>query len=235
MKRLVVCILIAGCGGGDNGTIDVDNFGMELAVASCAKQFDCCTDAEIAEQYMGITYDDQPITTEEQCVEFATALFTTFATATFKESIEMGRVEYDGDAAADCVAAIESVSCSEYGTGAAALEEMGCRPYLIPKVAEGGGCTQDFECTTHNCVGAMQSGGQSTDGMCKPMPTAGEPCDDNCADGSYCAYDLTAGDDICQPLKADGAECGYDDECTSDDCDDMTDVCVTPAPVCNGR
>ena len=50
MKRLVICLLLVGCGGddgGSNGSIAVDNLGMALALASCGLQFGCCTDAEI--------------------------------------------------------------------------------------------------------------------------------------------------------------------------------------------
>lgn len=57
MKRLIVSILLVGCGGDDgggNGSVDLDSLGMELALASCGAQFECCTDAEIMAQYMGI-------------------------------------------------------------------------------------------------------------------------------------------------------------------------------------
>src|SRR5690349_9017102 len=103
MKRLVVCALLVGCGGDDSGggggTIAIDDLGSRLATASCAKQFACCTDAEIMAQYMGIEYNDEPITTQEQCVGFANALFTGFAVAQYKTSIMAGRAEYDGSAA----------------------------------------------------------------------------------------------------------------------------------------
>ena len=122
MKRLVVCALLVGCGGdggggGGNGTVDLDNLGMELGVAGCGKQFSCCTDAEIMQQYMNITYDGQPITTEDQCVMFTTALFTSFGVANYKDSLAMGRIEYDGAAAADCIAALDALTCAQYSAG----------------------------------------------------------------------------------------------------------------------
>ncbi len=235
MKRLVVCALLVGCGG-DNGTIEVDDFGMELAVASCAKQFDCCTDAEIMDQYNGITYDGQPITTEDQCVAFANALLTGIAVAEYKESIAAGRVEYDGAAAADCVAAMNDLSCTEYATDLSTDMAPGCRPFLIPKVGDGGACTEGFECTSHNCVGAVDnSDGPDVDGTCQPMPTAGQECTDNCADGLYCGFDQTSSMKVCLALKADGAECNLDYECATDYCDDTLRTCGTEPLTCDGR
>ena len=234
MKRLVTCVLLAGCGGG-NGSIAIDDLGTELGIASCGKQFDFCTEVEIMEQYMGLTLDGVPITTEEQCVELTNAIFTGFGVVQYKESLAVGRVEYDGAAAADCIAAIEDMTCAQYSTGELAIRMTDCRPFIVPKVADGGGCTQDFECTSRNCAGAtVDPDGPDVDGACQPMPSAGQSCDDNCADGLYCGFDLSANMDVCQPLKADGAQCNSGRECASDECDE-TRMCATPAPTCDGR
>ena len=235
MKRLVVSVLLVGCGGDGGGSpVAIDDLGMELAVQSCAKLFDCCTDAELMDQFNGITYDGQPISTEDQCVEFANALLSGLAFAEYKESLEMGRIDYDSAAAGDCVAALDELSCSQYSSAAIA-DISGCRPFIIAKVGDGGGCTEDFECTSGNCVGATESGDTSTDGECKPMPAAGESCDDNCADGLYCTFDTSNGMKVCQPLKADGAQCTLDRDCESDYCDEATDTCATEPPRCDGR
>lgn len=237
MKRLVVSVLLVGCGGdGSGGTIDLDNLGTELAVASCSKQFECCTDAEIMQQYMGITYEGEPISTEDQCVAFTNAIFSGVAVVQYKESIAMGRIEYDGAAAADCLAALENLSCAQYSTGELGGLAPACRPFVIPKVADGGGCTHDDECTSDKCEGATsEPGGPSTDGMCKPKPTAGQSCEDDCADGLYCGFELPSGMEVCQATKADGMQCSLDRECTSDYCDDATRMCATEPPTCDGR
>ena len=146
----------------------------------------------------------------------------------------MGRIEYDSAAAGDCIAALEGLSCSQYASASVA-DVSSCRPFIIAKVGDGGGCAQDYECTSDNCVGATQSGGTSTDGECKPLPTAGQSCDDNCADGLYCGYDTSTGMEVCQALKADGAQCTFDRECESDYCDEATDTCATEAARCDGR
>jgi hypothetical protein len=239
MKRLVVCILLVGCGGGGEGggTIDIDNLGLELGSASCSKQFECCTDAEIMQQFMNITFEGQPITTEEQCVAFTTAVFSGFAVVQYKDSIAMGRTEYDGTAAADCIAAIESLTCAQYSTGTIPdMASSSCRPFILPKVADGGGCTQDYECTSDNCVGAtVQPGGPNTDGMCKPMPTAGQRCDDECADGLYCGFDQSSGMEVCKATQSDGAQCSRARECTSKYCDTAMHMCAAKPLTCDGR
>jgi len=238
MKRLVVCVLLASCGGGDgaNGTIDLDNLGMELAVVGCERQWDCCTDVEITEQYMGITIDGEAITTEEKCVEFSNALLTGFLTAQFKDSLAKGRIDYDGAAAADCVAAMEAVSCDQYNNDAS-LVAGGCdRPFVTAKVANGGGCTEDYECTSNNCVGESTSLGEpSVDGACMPIPNEGESCDDNCAGDLICDFDQATSMDICQPMRTNGAPCNIDSQCASDHCESGTRVCATKPATCDGR
>ncbi|MGE0398106.1 MAG: hypothetical protein AB7T06_15500 [Kofleriaceae bacterium] len=237
MKRLVVCVLIAGCGGdGDNGSIDIDNLGIELGIAGCAKQWDCCTDTELMEQYMGITYDGMPIDSEERCVEFANAVLTGLAVAQYKESLAKGRIEYDGEAAADCVAALSGLSCAEYS--AKQLPTASCGPFTHPKVADGGACTQDYECTSANCVGESNPLGEpSTDGECMPMPAEGDPCDDNCPGDLICDADIGSGMETCRPARPDGEQCNLDDQCASDYCDRASGsgVCGVEPVTCDGR
>ncbi len=238
MKRLLVCVALVGCGsdgGGDNGTIDIDSLGLELALASCSVQFECCTDAEIMASYMGLTFEGQPITTEQQCVDLGTAVFTSFGVTQYKKSIATGRMEYDGAAAADCVAAMNRLTCNDYNDSLDAIVAFGCRPFVLARTADGGACTEDYECITENCAGEdRDDNGNNIDGTCQPMPTDGQTCDDNCADGLYCGSDLTSSN-TCRPLKANGAECLFDDECMTDHCDNDTDICGTEPLTCDGR
>ena len=237
MKRLVVCALLFGCAGDDSSggaPIAIEDLGMRLGEASCEKVFECCTDEEIMKQFMNITVDGQPITTEEQCVKFTVGFFNGLALPQWQESIAAGRMEYDASAAGGCVAASESLSCSEYadlssGNGNTSLAGT-CRPFLIPKVENDGACSNDNECTSDNCVQTSSN----QDGACKPMPGAGEPCDSNCVDGYYCGYATGQTMDTCLPLKANGTECTLDEECMTDYCD-ATDVCSMKAPTCDGR
>lgn len=234
MKRLVVCVLLVGCGGdAGNGPVALDDLGTELGVASCALQFDCCTDAELMERYMGFEFEGQPITTEEQCVSFSNAVFTSFGVASYKASIEAGRAEYDADAAGECVAVLQGLSCAQFAANAIPTSPTGCRPFLIPKVGDGGACTQDYECTSNNCEGASNPIGEpSTEGQCKPIPAEGQPCDDNCTEGLFCGSGPSG--KVCQPTRADGEQCNLDEQCTSDYCDTTARMCAQEPVTCDG-
>lgn len=227
MKRLWVYALLAGCGGG--GSVTVDNLGTELASVSCSKMFECCTSAEIMEQFANITIDGQPITTEAQCESFAGGLFSGLLTPEYKASIAAGRITYDGEAAQSCLDAMANLGCNAYAMVDSQTAVVCDTPFIIPEVGDGGACTEGYECTSGFCDGASDS----ADGTCKPMPGAGEECTDHCAHGLYCGYDQTANEDICQPVKANGMDCSFDDECTSDNCDNL--VCADKAPRCDGQ
>ena len=232
------CALLIGCGGDDGGSpVAVDDLGLEISTASCAKYFDCCTDAELMAQFMGIEHDGQPIETEEQCVSFSNAVFTTLAVDGYKLAIERGRIAYDADAAGGCIAAIEGLSCTQFGTGG--IDGLAsCRPFLIPKVADGEACAADYECIGGNCEGEERPlGGTPTDGVCAPALTQGQPCDDDCADGLYCGSPPTSGPRQCLPLKANGAMCNVGSECESDHCASSggNRTCADEPVTCDGR
>lgn len=237
MKRLVVCALLVGCGGTDSGPIAIEDLGMRLGDVSCQKVFECCTDAEIMKQFMNITFMNQPITTEDQCVAYTSAFFNGLALPQWQASIAAGRMAYDANAAGDCVAASESLSCADYaalssGTGNTSLAGT-CRPFLIPKVANDGACSQDQECTSDNCVKTSSS----MDGTCKVKPGAGEACSGSCVDGYYCGFASGQTSETCIALAANGTQCAASDECTSGYCDATVSpkVCGTQAATCDGR
>ncbi len=236
MKRLVVCALLVACADDDSGggPIAIEDLGTRLAQVSCQKVFDCCTDAEIMSQFMNIKYMGVPITTFDQCVGFTAGFFNMLALPQWQASIAAGRMEYDAAAAGGCVSASASLSCSEYaalsnGSGNTSLAGT-CQPFLIPKVENGGACSDDEECTSDNCVQTSSS----MDGTCQAMPGAGEPCDGSCIDGYYCGFASGETTETCLALVANGAPCTLDEECMSGYCD-STDLCGTEAPTCDGR
>lgn len=233
MKKLLCLCLVAACGGGGDA-IGIDQFGSEVASVTCAKQFECCTDAEIMEMYMDITIDNMPVETEEQCVELTDALIRGFLVEGLKDSIAKGRVEYSADAAGACLAVVRDLSCADYGT-VSGIELDGCEPYITPLVDEGGACLQSYECTTGSCQGASNPfEGEPVDGVCARPPGAGEACDGDCVDGYFCGFDTTSGDAICIALKGEGEDCTFDSDCTSDFCDDQN-MCAAEDAMCTGR
>jgi hypothetical protein len=228
-RILSVCALFAGCGGG-GGSVSVDDLGTELAKVGCSKIFECCTSTEVMAQFANITIDGQPITTEAQCESFSGGLFASFLTPQYKDSIAAGRIAYDADAAGDCIDVAANLSCSDYSQ-LSGNESVHCdKPFIIPKVADGGMCAQDYECTGGYCDGASNS---MVNGTCKPLPTAGQDCNEKCAQGLYCGYDQTAMKEACQAVKANGSACVSNDECTSNHCVSST-CAAAPPPVCDG-
>jgi hypothetical protein len=227
MKRLWVYALLAGCGGG--GSVTIDNLGTELASVSCSKMFECCSSAEIMNQFANITVDGQPITTEAQCESFAGGLFAGLLTPEYKASIAAGRITYDGDAARSCLDAMANLGCSSYAMVNSKTSVVCDTPFIIPQVGDGGACAEHYECTSGYCDGATDS----TDGTCKPMPAAGEACTFTCAHGLYGGFDQTTGAEVCQPVKANGEACTGDDQCDSDHCESST--CAAKPLVCDGN
>lgn len=196
-----------GGGGGGGAPVPLSSLAQELAESSCAKMFECCTEAEIMMQFEGI---DPPPSTEAEC---ATTLagFLTIGTATWMESVSAGRLAYHDDLAGDCLAVVDALTCDAYAGGL--TEEpagaMACDQMLEPLVADGGACSQNLECINGYCEGATSD----SDGVCTVLPELGEECDFDCAEGLYCEFGSPS---TCVAEKADGAECTRDDECEND-------------------
>ena len=97
-----------------------------------------------------------------------------------------------------------------------------CMAFIMPKVAQGGACTQGFECTTGNCEGASTD--PVVDGMCVAAPVLAargvllvRPS--SCVDDAYCDSA-----NICQPVKGAGEACTSDNECVNT-CNTTTNTC----------
>ena len=231
-KALVLALAI-GCGGGGGSSVPIGSFGSDLGKATCSKIFECCNSAEIMQQFMNLTVNGQPITTEAQCDQLIGG-FGGLISQQYQQSLSKGRIKYDADAAGSCISAIDTMSCATFSM-TMNDPQVPCSPYITPLVASGGACGQSYECTTNNCVGATtDQNGNTTDGTCQPIPTQGQPCQFTCASGLYCGFDAGTGSETCQAKKADGTTCAGNDECTSNHCDTTSNTCMTAAAVCNG-
>ena len=239
MRPLPLLLLVAACGGGSNGNVPLDQLGQKLAATTCTKIFQCCNAAEIMQQFKDV---NPPITTEAQCEQYYGGLLSALVVPDYQASVAAGRITYDGDAAGACLDAIGSLSCSQYtATSNSALPTSvtACMQLTTPRVASGGACTQGYECTTNNCVGAtVMPGGMNQDGMCEDLPAAGQPCDFNCQTGLYCGVPQGGSSEVCIAQHADGASCQADDECTSGTCTGASGsgggTCGAAQPVCTG-
>lgn len=177
MKSLLLGVLLVGCSGGTSGgPIAIDQFGNEVAKVACSKIFECCNSAEVMQQFMNLTYNNQPVTTEAQCEGLYMGLLDGYAIPDYKASIAAGRVTYDADAARGCIDAYANLGCGAYSQLTHATGISCSTPYLIPHVGDGGACSQAYECTSGYC----------SSGTCMTEPPL-VPNGGSCTSGEQCA------------------------------------------------
>ncbi len=214
---LALATLLAACGGGDGGggPIALTDLGTQLSDALCMKAFMCCTQAQLTSLFQSST----TLTTTAQCETYLSGLITGFAIPQYQASVSANRAAYNGSAAAACVDVIESSTCTEFNADATdTAAPSGCAGLLVGEVGSGDACTQDYECTTGYCQGAV-GGSNAMDGHCAPIPTMGQACESTCAIGLYCDFSSLT----CQATKSDGTACTMGNECTSGGC--VGDMC----------
>jgi hypothetical protein len=191
MACFVVFCASWSCGGETEGSggstpaptpIPLQNMPTELARVSCAKIYECCTQAErMQNPFLGSTEQDCAVTL---------AAFTTLIVPITQESITAGRVVYQGDVLASCLAQYSSLTCADAKSGAPSLEPT-CSNFLLPQVAWGGTCEQDFECINGYC----EQPSSSTPGQCQAMKPDGA----GCSADSECTSDNCDFNGTCQP------------------------------------
>lgn len=229
-SAMFAMVMATACGGG--GSLTLSQFLSKSVDAQCHIEFRCCSTAEIGELFMGEQVNNQPVTTEQQCDQFEGGLVL-LAAGIAQESVDKGRLAFDGGAAQDCVDAIQGASCSDLsGGGVSSVGSTACAGVLTPKVAVGGACSQDLECTTNNCVGAqVGSDGQQQDGACQDLPATGSACDFNCVAGDFCGFDGSA--ETCEPKAGAGSACEDNEECQTGTCEG-SDGAKTCVAICQG-
>ena len=195
-------LLLAGCS-------DNKDFSQKYAEALCAKNWECCPASELADK------------TKADCVmnnQFGISALV----GSINESQSKGRATYDAGKANACADALAAMTCDEFKQGGS--NAATCMSFVTPKVAEGGACTQDYECTTNNCQGATTTD-PPVDGACAAAislaPIGGACTGIECVDGAYC--DSTTS--TCQKSKGAGETCTSDSECVNS-CDTATNTCT---------
>jgi len=121
-----------------------------------------------------------------------------------------GTIDYDGEAAADCVDDIASMDCDPSHRDKRLLPAS-CAPAFTGTLAEGDSCVVDEQCVSGVCV----RGGCNMAccvGVCaEPAPARaaiGEECVEvACVDSAWCS------DGVCVELSSEGTECEDNAEC----------------------
>ena len=132
-----------------------------------------------------------------------------------------GRVSYDAKQSGTCIDSLNAMTCDEFKQGVGG-NMAACMAFIMPKVAQGGACTQDYECTTGNCEGAIDRparrrhvrGGAGSGGH-RPV-LRGQRLRRRRL--------LRFSTDTCQPLKGAGEACTSDNECINT-CNTTTNTC----------
>lgn len=135
------------------------------------------------------------------------------------EAIEAGRIEYNADALAACLAFFRETSCEEISSGGLVFADI-C-PFLVGTVADGDDCVIDFECATPHAVCKEITKCTEDDVCCvrgcvAPSPTDGECNDFNdtllCQPGDHCVDNGEI--DFCRS-GGDGSQCNGSFDCDS--------------------
>lgn len=162
------------------------------------------------------------------------------------ESYEGGRIEFDGEAAATCLAYVEGRGCDRPWTYEPTADEVAgraaCDAVFRGTMTRNGPCILSMECAHEEtdtavcgfdptCVEACCAGG------CRVLvaPGEGESCNNTagCQAGLYCAIDPnTFQPTVCTRQKALGQPCGSGNECADGGyCDFNSNACARPAKV----
>jgi hypothetical protein len=122
--------------------------------------------------------------------------------------VQAGRTQYDAKAAAACLGALGSRSCSR--SQVFWNESQACKDAVRGTVADDGFCYVGSECASGSCSGDICSGLGCCAGTCDPSPTAipiGGDCSgfpDGCVSGAFCYYGSTS---TCTAKAAAGQSC----------------------------
>jgi hypothetical protein len=144
---------------GDDGPSDGSGpagFVTSFAQAECAEAHECRasfpTDA-------GVTFEQVFGATLAECETIALAYYDPDAV---RMAVQNGTIEYDRDAAQDCLQNLTWGTCTQFWGGQSPLPAS-CGMALVGTVANGGACVVDFECSSDD----SWCGEGST---CEPIP-----------------------------------------------------------------
>lgn len=154
------------------------------------------------------------------------------ATEYLLRSVEAGRIEYDGEAAAACLGYVDARGCFAPGTYAPSEEEQAgraaCGQIFRGTMTRNGPCMIAAECAEENGLcGTISGAEECAPGGCRAYAALGGRCsqDGACGPGNYCGSDPNSGQQVCRQLVALGDSCSNGESCVAGaqcDYDDYT-------------
>jgi MYXO-CTERM domain-containing protein len=195
----------------EGASVPIEEFSAQYSQAFCAQNFRCSSAGDIGGRTM------------QECVE-ETASGLDLLTMLISESQDKARISYDGERMVTCITAVKQLTCDDWKKGVTLWTNQpgACRAAIVPKVALGGACQEDIECTTGLCADADSSATPPVDGKCTKLLSFG----DSCASGISCADDLYCDEASrqCLARKPAGRSCISDEECMTT-CNVVTGTC----------
>ncbi len=191
MKRILIGVVIAACGGGSGGgPIPIDELPQQVIDALCGFEVRCGA-----------------VSSEAICIaEFEQELNTADVVA----GVHDGKITYDANLARQCLDAYNTMSCDATAQSVR-VQPQACKDAVKGTVADGGMCEADQVCISELC-NAPSCQAACCPGTCDPTPplpaAIGQSCaGTTCVDGAFC------NNSTCAALLAAGASCQSDSQC----------------------
>lgn len=218
---IALAAVLAGCGsdGGTglapSGSVPADEFFPTAVAIACEAHFRCDAGAANGQVLLlargGLFYGGYA--TRDACqaaVNDGTHPAVRDA-ASFADLVRAGRVDYDPEAAGDCLRAVDEAFCNVAAAkrslaSDASLAARACADVFRGTQGPGAGCADSAEC---NRGLVCSTDGEAACGVCED---ADEPCGSTgapCSAGSWCDDDV----ERCEPTVALGAACDRDAAC----------------------
>jgi hypothetical protein len=128
-----------------------------------------------------------------------------------------GKIQYDGQAAADCLNAYAQVGCNlSDQANTTGVPTQACQAALTGTVADGGACLINEECVSRSCNLTTCGGAMCCAGVCQTKLAVGEDCTARgsvCVDDAFCKRTTMPATGICTTKLAAGQACGASDTC----------------------
>jgi hypothetical protein len=204
MRVLLLSLLVA-CGGGRGGGSPT-TLAADLADGDCAFFFRCCDDAELADlQQLGFS-------DEAGCRVVIHDIFQE-AIDDLQVHVDAGELRFDGTAARECTAVLDSQTCP------ISVATNACESIYVGLLPDGAACARietnvNFVHNNNACASGLCD---TSAGVCAPARQVNEACiGEDCARGLSCVQLETGG--ICREPLADGEPCNVGSECASGAC-----------------
>ena len=165
MKGLLVIVMLVGCtadapgiegrhddpgsgsddtGGSSSTSITLSTYFDEIAAVHCEQAF-ACRDSFPADA--GYAFESAWGTSVASCEQLLVAGWNP---AQVETEIAKGRITYDGTAAVSCLQGVAFAACPMYWERGIEWAES-CYHVVVGLVPVGGGCENDYSCTTFLC------------------------------------------------------------------------------------